>query len=142
MQCTIVAIKRTPRISKKTNKPFVSVGIKTDQHGEKWLSGFANTENADWESGTVVDIDVEEKNNFLNFSTPKHERREDQGPAAGNPATAEIKNMINLQVMPILERNNAGIQKLELLIKALGDRLEYLTKKGAGEEEEIPEPEF
>ena len=57
-------------------------------------------------------------------------------------ASSELKNILTFKIEPLLEQNNAGIQKLEFLIKALGDRLEYLTKKGAGEEEEEEEPQF
>lgn len=136
MQITIKAIKRTPRIAKSSGKPFVSVGIKTDQHGDQWLSGFANVDNADWEVGSLADIEVEQKGEYLNFKNgaPRSEAREsgrDSGPAAGNPATSELKNILNLQIMPILERNNAGILNLERKINevlAQNDRMLKLMK--------------
>lgn len=113
MEVKLVAIKRTPRISKKSGKPFVSVGIKTEQHGDKWLSGFASSENADWGEGHTVQIEVEQKGDFLNFTSPKEEER-DRSPAANNGATAEIKNILVLKVIPLLEaiyKQNPPIKK-------------------------------
>lgn len=49
------------------------VGLKTDKHGDTWVSGMFNpkkgpngTEN--WKEGDTVDIYIEEKNGFVNFS--------------------------------------------------------------------------
>ena len=49
------------------------VGIKTDKHGDTWVSGMFNptkgpngTEN--WKEGDTVSIYIEEKNGFVNFS--------------------------------------------------------------------------
>lgn len=71
MKVTLTAVNRKDRVSTKTGKPFVSVGIKTNEHGEKWLSGFGNAGNASWKVGDVVDIDIEQKGEYLNFNTPK-----------------------------------------------------------------------
>lgn len=111
MLVKLTAIKRTPRIAKATGKPFVSVGIRTNVHEERWLSGFANPENADWEVGDEVTIEVEEKGEYLNFKNgaPK---REDQGPAANNPATQELKNLITLKVIPLLLQIDANVKKM------------------------------
>ena len=38
-----------------------------------------------------------------------------------------------------MERNNAGIQKIEMLVSALGERLNYFISKTSTDEE--PEPE-
>lgn len=69
MQVTITQITRTPRVSKKTGKPFVSVSIKTQEHGDKYLSGFASLDNADWEVGDTVEVQIEQKGEYLNFTT-------------------------------------------------------------------------
>jgi len=137
MKVTITAVNRTQRISKKTGKPFTSVGIKTQEHGEMWLSGFANVDNADWEAGTEAEIEVEKKGEYLNFKTPKRDS-DSSSDNFGNSA-AEIKNLITLKLEPLMERNNAGIQKVEHLIAALGARLDYFISKNSNEEE--PEPE-
>lgn len=73
MKLTLTQVNRTPRVSKKTGKPFVSVGIKANEYGDKWLSGFASIENADWEAGDVVDANVEQKGEYLNFTVPKRD---------------------------------------------------------------------
>lgn len=52
-------------------------------------------------------------------------------PTTNSPLTPNgdrLANLIEFKILPLLEQNNAGIQKLEYLIAALGDRLEFLTK--------------
>lgn len=100
MQVTITAMNKTPRISKKTGKAFVSLGIKTDQHGDAWLSGFAGKENEAWAVGDTVEIDIQQKGEYLNFSVPK---KEDKGPAASGAGTAELKNILMFKIIPMLE---------------------------------------
>lgn len=98
MQVTIEAIKRTSRTS-KMGKPFVSVGLLTQEFPGKWLSGFGSEDNADWAKGMTVEIETETKGEYLNFKpangTPK---KADSGPAANNPALAELKNLIEFGV--------------------------------------------
>jgi hypothetical protein len=71
MQVTITALKDTERVSKSTGRPFTSRAIKTEEHGDKWLSGFAGKDNASWKVGDTVEIEVEQKGEFTNFSVPK-----------------------------------------------------------------------
>lgn len=61
-----------PLVSSKTGKPYKKVAIKTEQHGDKWLSGFANDndEKLFWKEGQEVEIFVEENGQWLNFKTP------------------------------------------------------------------------
>lgn len=54
----------------RNGKPYTRVSIKTEQHGDKWLSGFGNKENSSWDKGDEVEIIVEEKGQWLNFKTP------------------------------------------------------------------------
>lgn len=49
------------------------VGLKTDKHGDTWVSGMFNpkkgpngTEN--WKEGDTVEVYIEEKNGFVNFT--------------------------------------------------------------------------
>lgn len=123
MLTTILEIKRTPRVSKKTGKPFVSLGIRVPEHGEAWLSGFGNQSNAEWQVGNTVEIEVEKKGEYLNFTVPKQQTESPTG-------NAEIKNTLTFKVIPLLEQNNAGIQKLEYLFAALQDRIDFLLKEG------------
>lgn len=60
----------TPLVS-KAGKPYTSVRIKTEKHGDQYLSGFGNKDNADWKVGDEVEIEVEQKGEYLNFTTPK-----------------------------------------------------------------------
>lgn len=110
MEVKLTAVKRTPRIAKSSGKPFVSLGIKTDQHGDKWLSGFGGPENANWDVGQTVNIEVETRGEYLNFKTA----RSDSSPASKDAGLAEIKNILMLKVIPLLEaiyKQNPPIQK-------------------------------
>ena len=71
MKVKLEKIYLKERMSAKTGKPFISMSIKTSEHGDKWLSGFKGAENAHWNEGDVVDIIVEQKGEYLNFSVPK-----------------------------------------------------------------------
>ena len=44
------------------------VGIKTVEHGDKWLSTFKTKGTEDWTEGMTVDVEVSEKGDFLNFN--------------------------------------------------------------------------
>lgn len=126
MEVKIESLERIQRVSKNTGKPYTSVVIKTDKHGDKKVSGFANVDNADWEIGSVVNIEIEEKNGYLNFKSPQ----QDRGPAAKSPETAELKNILQLKVIPMLD----VIRK---------DQIAILGKLGMVEkEDDFQEPTF
>lgn len=57
----------------KYSKPYARVGIKTEQHGAKWLSGFAYTGSPmlSLKVGDEIEAEVEEKGQYLNFKLPK-----------------------------------------------------------------------
>jgi hypothetical protein len=62
----------------KAGKPYTKLSIKTDKHGDQWLSGFGNSRNEGWAEGAKVDIMVTSKQGndgktYLNFDTPKPE---------------------------------------------------------------------
>lgn len=71
MKVKLTNIFTKERMSAKTGKPFTSMSIKTEQHGDKWLSGFKGKENEHWRQGDEVDIIFEQKGEYLNFSVPK-----------------------------------------------------------------------
>lgn len=58
----------------KNGKPYTRLSIQTQEHGAKWLSGFAREDNASWKEGDTVDITVEEKGEYLNFSMPERQK--------------------------------------------------------------------
>jgi hypothetical protein len=55
------------------SRPYSRVGIQTEQHGKRWLSGFAyqGSPILNWKSGDEVEIEIEEKGQYLNFKLPK-----------------------------------------------------------------------
>lgn len=70
MKVTLTAVNRKDRVS-KAGKPYVSLGIKTQEHADKWLSGFEGKQTKNWKVGDTVEIEVEQKGKYLNFSVPK-----------------------------------------------------------------------
>lgn len=62
----------------KNGRPYTRLGLKTQEHGDKWLSGFGNQTNANWKVGDVVEIEVEEVagkdgKQYLNFRMESQE---------------------------------------------------------------------
>jgi len=124
MKVTLTAINKKERISTKTGKPFISLGIKTEQFGDKWLSGFENEQNQNWQKGDEVEIETQTKGEYLNFTVPKNTSaatRAQTDPTNAQPSQAEIKNIINFDVIKRLDRLQASI-----------DQFEYLLSKAAG----------
>lgn len=72
------------------------------------------------------------------FPPKGSQTKSDHGPAAKDAGSSELKNILQLQVMPELTKNNAGIQKVEFLIKALGDRMDKIIRSSGEDEEEQP----
>lgn len=70
MQITITQIARNNKTS-KVGKPYVSVGIKCNEYGDKYINGFGHKDNASWKIGDTVDVEIVEKGEYLNFEMPK-----------------------------------------------------------------------
>jgi hypothetical protein len=51
----------------RAGKPYERVSIKTQEYGDKWLSGFGATWNGNWQDDSVVNVEVEESGQYLNF---------------------------------------------------------------------------
>lgn len=66
MQVQITQINRSNKTS-KTGRPFESLGIKTKEHGDRWLSGFGRADNKSWKVGDTIEVNVVEKGDYLNF---------------------------------------------------------------------------
>ena len=77
----------TPLIG-KNGKPYTKLSVKCQEYGDKWLSGFANKRNEGWKEGDVVEVEVEEKDGFLNYSLPKL--------PDGYQLTSEMKDELNI----------------------------------------------
>lgn len=62
----------TPLVSAK-GVPFTSVRIEIPEHPGKLVSGFENADTKNWVVGSEVDIEVEQKGEYLNFRVAKKE---------------------------------------------------------------------
>ena len=94
MQVTITSAERVQRTARATGKPFISLTITTKEHGSRKLSGFGNKVNETWKVGDVVEIEVEQKGEYLNFSMPR------ATPAAGD--LKEVLDILKFKIMPML----------------------------------------
>lgn len=79
MQYTITNLIRkttkkdgTPLLT-KTGKPYAMLSIKTQEHGDKWLSGFEGSVSKNWKVGDCVEFNVIPNGEYLNFEVPKVE---------------------------------------------------------------------
>lgn len=52
-------------------KPYTSLRLKANEYGDKFLSGFDNAQTRGWKVGDTVEVDVEQKGEYLNFSVPQ-----------------------------------------------------------------------
>lgn len=111
---TITNVFREEKTSPRTGKPFTSLRIKTNEYGQKWLSGFGNKDNATWKEGDTVQLTVIEKGEYLNFEMPKNPNGTEKLPSV---PTAEIKNILNLFVMPLLKEINGKVDDLTKTVK-------------------------
>lgn len=70
---TLTYVGRKPRTS-ASGKPYTSLSIKAKEYGDKWLSGFDSNETKNWNIGDVVEVEVVQKGEYLNFTVPKKEK--------------------------------------------------------------------
>jgi len=66
MLVTITGINSQEKTSKK-GKPYTSVGILTEENGDKWINGFGPVE---WKKGDKVELMIEETEYGLQFKVP------------------------------------------------------------------------
>jgi len=52
-------------------REYTRLAIKTKEYGDKYVSGFGNDKNSSWKVGDTVEVVVEKKGEYLNFSMPK-----------------------------------------------------------------------
>lgn len=124
---TLTQVSRKEKTSSKTGRPFTSLGIRTQEHGEQWLSGFGNKDNVSWKVGDKVEIIVEQKGEYLNFSMPTNTKND-----ASDAGVARLNNFITFKLEPLAVKLQAAI-----------DRLEALGAQEAGEDKpEDWEPQF
>jgi hypothetical protein len=99
MKVTITKIARfttkkdgSPLLTQK-GKPYTSVRFTCNEYGERWVSGFGNQDNAGWKAGDTVEALIEEKGEYLNFSTPKS-----GGAADMSAVEAKLEKILNILV--------------------------------------------
>lgn len=61
----------------KSGRPYTRLSIKTQEYGDKWISGFKGKESGTWREGDTVEVNITEKQTgdktYLNFEVPKKE---------------------------------------------------------------------
>lgn len=62
----------------KDNRPYTRLSIKTQEHGDTWVSGFDGPITKNWKVGDLVDIEIEQKGEYFNFRVPKPEDKVDE----------------------------------------------------------------
>lgn len=65
-QVILTNVFRKDKETKYGIKP--QIVIKTEQHGDKWLSSFKTRGTEQWEPGMEVQINVQENGDFMNFT--------------------------------------------------------------------------
>ena len=91
MEVTLTKIFDKNKTSERTGKAYVSRSIKTNEHGDKWISGFKGKENEGWREGDTVEVEIETKGEYLNFSVPKGGTTRSNTPGAGDLNRVEAK---------------------------------------------------
>ncbi len=134
----LTMVNRKERISTKTGKPFTSLGIKTEEYGDKWLSGFDNAATRNWKDGDTVEIVVESKGEYLNFKLPEVTKEDRFGASA-----AELKNMLTFEVIKRLDMILASNDRMYRLLEQIGGADPELIDKSfqekiADEPEDLP----
>lgn len=51
----------------KDGRPYTKLAIKAQEYGDKWLSGFDGYATKNWKEGDKVEVEVEQKGEYLNF---------------------------------------------------------------------------
>lgn len=73
MQVTLTQVTR--KEAQGAKGPYTRLGIKTQEHGDLWLSGFGRRDNSSWKVGDKVEIEIKEVEKdgktYLNFSMPE-----------------------------------------------------------------------
>lgn len=73
MKVTITQITRKEAQGKKG--PYTRIGMKVQEYGDVWLSGFGRKDNVSWKAGDTVDVEIKkvEKDGkeYINFEMPE-----------------------------------------------------------------------
>ena len=59
----------------RNGQPYTKLSLKTQEHGDRYIYGFGNQDNARWNNGDIVEIEVWEDTyqdkQYLKFKMPK-----------------------------------------------------------------------
>ena len=54
----------------KDGRPYTRLVIRCKEYGDKMLSGFDSIQTQSWQEGDTVEVEVEQKGEYLNFKIP------------------------------------------------------------------------
>lgn len=115
MQVQITELEVKNGVSPKTNKAYSKVIIKTNVHGNEWLSAFQDSENRNWRVGDVVDIEVTPREyngkTYLDYSPVKKENTSNVQGSSYGPATKSVNSDVT-RLKQILEEAITIINKI------------------------------
>lgn len=58
-------------LTTKDGRPYQKLLLKSEEHGDNWISGFSGDWNKEWKVGDVVEAEIEHKGIYLNLKSPK-----------------------------------------------------------------------
>ena len=76
-------------------REYTRLALKTKEHGDSWVSGFGNDKNASWKEGDIVEVVIEKKGQYINFSVPKEKDITMERLDKIEADIKELKNLIN-----------------------------------------------
>ena len=97
----------------RDGRPYTRLLIRAKEYGDKSLSGFDGEQAKDWKEGQEVEVEVEQKGEYLNFKLPKKE----------NPNAKQFEEVLGRLV------------KIELMLQQIGNAV--VPKK----KDDYPTPE-
>lgn len=127
IQLTLTQVKRTPRVSSRTGKPFTSLGIKAVEYGNVWIGGFDSSVTESWKAGDRVTVEsVEKQGQWLNFTVQKPEKAQSAG--------------VNL--LPVLERIALAVEDIRAIVisKSMDTPKPVVADEPFDEEGKVEEP--
>ncbi len=114
------------------------ISIKTNEHGDKWLSAFANKDNQNLKVGTEIDIDIEQRGQYLNFKLKEDKVTQAQLRESLEPICQYIRELRN-RIADLKDTFQEFGAQMENLKKTLGvDEVEQLLGKTANENNDQP----
>jgi hypothetical protein len=54
----------------KDGREFEKMSIQTKEYGSQWIGGIVGNWNTNFKIGDIVDVDIEQKGEYLNFKRP------------------------------------------------------------------------